>query len=362
MKDIKYTNRKFFKRKYRFKNIKRSLLKRNYIITEHKKRKLPFKNIKKEYSIKILILIYFVVNLYDFEVNRKKKNIKGLSLEQKKYDFNFKKFGLIRRIDCPYCGLFSSYNVNLGCIYKYLNEGYIPIIDFQSSGNALNFNPNTTLFNPWELFFDQPFNYTLKEVNKYAKNKTYLDCHPYMYRPDEKSIYFDNSSIIFWHNFAKKYMPVKNEILNEVNIIMKYLFGNSKNILGVKLRGTDYRFKPGGHPVQPEVEQVIKDVKIYDEKYKYDFIFFATEDEEIKNKFVPEFKDKIKLLNYNDSHMINFKNKSYEHLNYVKNYVLNVIILSKCIDIIASQTSGAASMLVMTEGFRNSLFYNLGVY
>ena len=33
-----------------------------------------------------------------------------------------------------------------------------------------------------------------------------------------------------------------------------------------------------------------------DEKNKYDFIFFATEDEIIKKRFIPEFGNKLKLL------------------------------------------------------------------
>ena len=64
---------------------------------------------------------------------------------------------------------------------------------------------------------------------------------------------------------------------------MKNLFNNSKNILGVKIRGTDYlSVKPKNHSKQPKVEQVILDVKHMDEQYNYDFIFFATEDELIK--------------------------------------------------------------------------------
>ena len=95
-------------------------------------------------------------------------------------------------------------------------------------------------------------------------------------------------------------MPVKNEIIYESEVIMKKLFNNSKNILGVKLRGTDYtHLKPGGHPIPPKAEVVISDVKTMDKKYKYDYIFFTSEDEVIKHKFIPHFKDKIKLLNPN---------------------------------------------------------------
>ncbi len=194
------------------------------------------------------------------------------------------------------CGLFSFYIVHLGCINKYLTEGYIPIVDLKSFNNI--YNKINISSNPWELFFYQPFNYTLDNVKKYAKNISYLICTDKFYRPNELYIYYNQTSINFWHEFAKTYMPIKNEIIYESEIIMKKLFNNSKNILGVKLRGTDYIYmKPLGHPIPPKVDDVISDIKTMDKQYKYDYIFFTTEDEIIKHKFIPHFKDKIKLLN-----------------------------------------------------------------
>ena len=348
---------KSFHKNYTFKNKKRRTLKKN------RKSNIIYKTDKIKYYIKIIIIIilfiFFIANSHVSETNIKKENY-GLSLSEKMKDYNSKKFAIIKRLDCPVCGLFSFYIVHLGCVYKFLNEGYIPIVDLQDYKNIYN-NWTISLYNPWELFFYQPYNYTLEEVKKYAKNINYFSCSSNFFRPNELNIFFDNSSLIFWRNISQKYMPIKIKIINEAKIIMKYLFGNSKNVLGVKIRGTDYLKRPRGHSIQPNVEQVIKDVKIYDEKYKYDFIFFTTEDENIKKKFVPEFKDKIKLVNPYDSHMINFENKNYQHLNYVKNYLFSVVILSNCLDIISSKCDGAVGVIFMTKGFRNSLIYNLGV-
>ena len=47
---------------------------------------------------------------------------------------------------------------------------------------------------------------------------------------------------------------------------------------------------------------------------------------------------------------------------YSKIYLLNIIILSKCLDIIASRCSGTAGIFVLTNGFRNMKIYDLGVY
>ena len=159
--------------------------------------------------------------------------------------------------------------------------------------------------------------------------------------------------------------------MKEVSSIMKKLFGHSKNILGVKLRGTDYNAnKPFGHAKQPKVEDVIKDVKEMDKKNKYDYIFFSTEDELIKQKFIPEFGEKLKLLNPNVVVKYNYKKKKkinldkniYGNLDYTKNYVLNVIILSKCLDIVTSIGNGPAVIFLLTNGFRYSKIYKLGMY
>ena len=159
-------------------------------------------------------------------------------------------------------------------------------------------------------------------------------------------------------------MPVKNDILNEVKSIIQNFFGNSKNILGVMIRGTNYvALRPKGHSIQPTVEQVITDVKIYDKKYKYDFIFFATEDGEIRNKFISAFDNRLKIITTKDFKLfLNYDDKINKIMNYMKNYLLNIIILSKCLDIITSRTSGGAGIYILTEGFRHNKVYYLGYY
>ena len=329
---------------------------------------------KKYYKIKILIvlLIYLpIIFLSSLDNNDGISNFRiELSLEKKLKDYLIKNFSIIRRIECPTCGFFSYYIVYAGCIYKFLSEGYIPIVDLQSFNNIYNYG-NRTIKNPWELFFYQPFNYTLEEVKLYAKNVKYLNCTYRFYRPNELDIYYNKKINTFWHNFAVKYIPIKNELNYEVEIIMKNLFHGSKNILGVILRGTDYlSLKPKYHAIPPKVERAISDVKKMDKKYKYDFIFFSTEDESIKTKFCPSFGNKLKYLNTNFIIKYDYRNKSLlnlneniiGNLNFTKSYVLNIIILSKCLDIVAARCSGASAIFIITNGFRHAKIYNLGLY
>jgi hypothetical protein len=46
----------------------------------------------------------------------------------------------------------------------------------------------------------------------------------------------------------------------------------------------------------------------------------------------------------------------------MKTYLINIIILSKCIDIITSKTAGAIVAFILTNGFRNKKIYDLGYY
>ena len=41
---------------------------------------------------------------------------------------------------------------------------------------------------------------------------------------------------------------------------------------------------------------------------------------------------------------------------------LNIVILSKCLDIITSRTSGSAGIFILTKGFRHFKVYDLGLY
>lgn len=208
----------------------------------------------------------------------------------------------------------------------------------------------------------------MKEVLKNAKNIEYIKCAEKIYRPDERNIYYNNDLIKFWSNLGRKYIPIKNQIQKESNVIIRKLFKNSNNVLGVKMRGTDYiKLKLKAHPIPPSLDKAIEDVKIFNLKNNYDWIFISSEDDIIKERFINEFRNKIAFLNpktkinYKSDFLV--KNKEINgNIEYAKNYVMNIYILSKCTDIVMSRGSGGVGVIIFTNGFRNSLIYNLGEY
>ena len=199
----------------------------------------------------------------------------------------------MRRTSCEACGLFSYYIVHLGCIINYLKHGYIPILDVGSFTNIFT-GYKEPGDNPWEEFFEQPCGYTLAQVVK-MKNIQISECQCVCDMPDEKTVYSNNIMWDYHHQIQEKYMSVKKNIYKEVDNIWHDLFGNSKNVLGILIRGTDYRAnEPSGHSMQPSFKRAINDTITItmNKKYKYDFIFLATEDNKIRNIFIKKIGDK----------------------------------------------------------------------
>ena len=161
-------------------------------------------------------------------------------------------------------------------------------------------------------------------------------------------------------------MPIKKEIIEEANTIWKKLFNDSKNVLGVLARGTDfYNLKPGGHSIPPSPEKILEDTKNMDKKNKYDWIYLATEDDSIRNIFIKEFGNKLKLIQKNNIDYTGGyigENKNLKGIEFQKLYLISMITISKCLDVIVARCSGAMGAFIFSKGFRENIVYFLGQF
>ena len=316
------------------------------------------------------LLILLLENKKKYEVINKDK--KYTFNEKIKFNYKTNNFIIVKLDYCRLCGLFSYFQVGLGCINYFINQGYIPIIDINSFPNIFNgFNPNSSKSNPWELFFNQPYGFELDKVLKNVKKLAFSSCsnkgHSY---PSIHNIYGNKVLLHFWHNIVEIYLPIKNEIKIKLDLIIKKLFNNSKNILGILMRGTDFiSIRPKNHCIPPTPELVFNDIKKMNKTNKYEYLFLATEDEYIKEKFLKKFNNKLKYLkqkkieyNYTKKEYIACSKNITGNIENLKIYLLNVLILSKCLDIIVSRTSGAVGAFILSKGFRKEKVYNLGIY
>ena len=307
----------------------------------------------KDILYKIIILFLFSVLIKSFIKIYENKKIVVLTRKKKSVG-----------------GLLFHYYMYLGCISNYIFNGYIPIIDLSSYPNIFNgFNISKTT-NPWEQFFNQPFGYSISNIKKKYKNIIYAECQCEKNSP-KFNIFYNNIIREYWHKLANKYIPVKSEIIREANDKFKFLFNNLINVLGILIRGTDYiAKKPRGHAIQPNPEMVFKDIKNMDKKFNYDWIFITTEDDFIREKFKKKFGKRLKYIkskininyDYRKKQFLAFNSLISGNVYYMRIYLINVIILSKCLDIICSKTAGSLVTFILTNGFRNIKVYNLGYY
>lgn len=162
-------------------------------------------------SFYIIIFVFIIL----FIINYKNINFKT----NKKMESNYNNKFIIFTLKISFCkgGLLYYYNYCLGCMHQYLINGFIPIIDLASLPNVFNsYNASNSTNNPWEIFFNQPFGYTLENVKKYAKNIKYDYCsYNYKFNFPNSLIYQNFALMRFWHNFGKKYIPIKYTIIKE---------------------------------------------------------------------------------------------------------------------------------------------------
>lgn len=147
------------------------------------------------------------------------------------------------------------------------------------------------------------------------------------------------------------------------------LFGDSQNVLGVFIRGTDYvALRPKGHPIQPSVEQAIAKANSWIDEKNLKNVFLVTEDysyveafqRDLHTAFQVRDQDFVKKYNTNYCVSSSFQDNAYQR---GLNYLIRLILLSKCQYLIASITNGSLyNYLSNGHRFKEQYWFDLGLY
>lgn len=281
------------------------------------------------------------------------------------------KIYIIRRKP-PGGGLFSNVNhVLQGLIYAKEMKMY-PVVDMKNYATEYSkiqgFNGKK---NAWEYFFNPVSNISLADSYKsknvilsegerilknhimsgrnisYVLNEQFLE--------DSHKIYIEHISLNLYTNSYIEY------ILNVKNI-------NLDSTLGVFLRGTDYLLGPSGHPIQPNINEVIEDINNFLENYPIKKIFLSTDDLQLRKKMEAQFGGLMLESIRSDSESL-FSNQLRDQFSIPKgalarnlSYLSEIYILSKLSFNISSLSNGSAIMYVINGGkFTDSKLYFYGV-
>ena len=210
------------------------------------------------FKIKKIIYKYFpfIVNVKNTIANRKRKASYG----KENPDKIFYVFGC--KDDTG--GLWWHINKSLMHIAYAVDNGYIAVIDMQNFHNQYTEDSKFGKINVWEIFFQQPMGYTLEDI-AHSKNIILSKKAPYpnhKYWMGQSEFYDNEDRIKYFHNLFSKYIKFNNKTKEYLQKQYENILSGKGRVVGVLCRGTDYvLYRPKGHPVQPEPQDVIKDVK-----------------------------------------------------------------------------------------------------
>lgn len=166
------------------------------------------------------------------------------------------------------------------CIYAF-NKGYVPIVDMKSVPCMYQSEEEKGKVNIWEKYYQQPCGYTLDDLQKagkvvYSVSSTWMIDDFRLLRKTKK----------MYHQFIK----VREDLRNEVDDYWASVSHGKKNILGCVCRGTDIIGLNWGANY-PSVDEIIACIKRVEAQY--DYIFIATEDIDMFNRFCDAFGEKL---------------------------------------------------------------------
>lgn len=274
---------------------------------------------------------------------------------------------IIRRNDST-AGLFSYYTYVLGHMKYAINSGWYPVVDMQHYNNLYLNSSTIGTHNAWDYYFKQPCNIKLKEA--YHSSRVILSSGAVPSDMPNVGLNHLNESVIEEWKKLSDMIPCESSLIEMANLECKKLGIYGQRVLGVMLRGTDYiALKPKNHPKQPTAEEAVERIKQLMFKYNYNKVYLSTEDEGILQhlKFalgdkliysrVERYKSEVKgLLKYEK---INRKNDSYQR---GVDYIIPMLVLSKCTSLFAGRTSGSVSLPLLKTNYEVLEYWDSGVY
>ena len=252
-------------------------------------------------------------------------------------------------------GLFCLWLKALSGISYSIRNGYIPVIDMQTKENILVSNKERKIENVWDRFFLQPGGVKFSEIKK-EKNVIIIENPRSLERLGP--LINNDEATDYWRTVCERFIAFSDE---EKRIIDKHIgwFNTGERWLGVLARGTDYLNPKVGHPVQPGVKELEKEINDIREKYQCKKIFLATEDADILDGLREIYGDDLYYLEQKRYRGV--QKDKLGHLDDYKQgaiamnqtYLAAMYYLGKCNCLLTGETTGAFGAYLFSKGFEH---------
>lgn len=274
----------------------------------------------------------------------------------------------------PYCksGIFAIFIAILNAMLD-LPEHYVIYFDFINYRNVYMKESETGKINAFEKWFKQPSGLSAEEVYS-SKHVVLAPCSEDYALGRDISVKTDKKYLEKCAQTIRKYIKPNEKFAKLLAEERKKIFCSKEKICAVIFRGTDYLVaKAYKHPIQPELDQLIKQVRIAQEQWDFMKIYLVTEDQKGQERFVEEFGDAVVFSERQmiddypvlpaESAIVNiqFDREDDEYLKGME-YLRQVIIASECDFIISGQNSSYRGALALSGGFERCYEFDLGLY
>ena len=294
---------------------------------------------------------------------------KNIRMPEHKKHFGEKnpdKVFFVVRLYPPATGYLANYIYILGYIKYALINDYVPVIDMKNY-STLYSEKCEEGGNVWEYIFQQPTHFSLEEVYS-SKNVILSSGSMCLYDPSL------SKETIEWQMNIASLIKFQDKVAEHLRAEYECLLKDKGKVLGVPVRGTDYReLKPKGHPIQADVNYLIEVIKDKKREWKIDSLFISTEEKETIDILKEEFPDLIytnrdRFENYIGSNLItDTQCRNSTKFQTVLAYITEIFLLSQCSALIGTKNNGLITSILWNKVFSKKQYdyleiIDLGVY
>ncbi len=187
---------------------------------------------------------------------------------------------------------------------------------------------------------------------------------------DSFSFLYGRYQRYFWKKILESFFPMECSFQQKVEEAAAIFLEQGVPVLGILYRGTDYKnLQPKGHPIQPDLSDVIKKTEEVMKKKHCKKIFLATEDSAAAERMREYFgNDRVmmyqkNLFSHTGEHYLAELCEQDARKQVAQEYIISMALLARCQYLIAGRTSGLAGVLLLAKKpFAYMYFWDLGSY
>lgn len=270
-------------------------------------------------------------------------------------------------------GFYNFFNRAVRTYHYAKRKGYEFLVDMKNYYTEYAGPDNYGKYNVWESYYVQPSCYSLEQAYR-SKNVILSKFGTDWDKERIGDIFSENKEkhlpYVELGRLYASFFQMSSVLAQKVQDEEERLSWGNNRILGVLMRGTDFKSCPSRHPVTHDINDVITDVLERIKSKKYDLVYLATEDSEILGIFRERMGNKLIYSNqYRTDRCdrplmrIKFPRDNDGYLRGIE-YCTVIEMLSVCNGIIANcMCGGTMAALTRNQGrYEEILVYDDGFY